>query len=106
MEEVEDEKSPKSQEEEGAQTAGDTQRTQPTVIEPVDQELPGFNIDDFLGDIIGYPSEYTKMEFLFIVQVFTAEGHFVVLLFQINLSNLFLLSVQLRTGSLLSSGMG
>lgn len=51
--------SPKPQkEEEEAQNAGDTQRTQPTVIEPVDQELPGFNIDDFLGDIIGYPSEF------------------------------------------------
>lgn len=30
-------------------------RTQPTVIEPMDPDLPGFNIDDFIGDIIGYP---------------------------------------------------
>ena len=33
------------------------QQKQPTVIEPMEQDLPGFNIDDFLGDIIGYPGK-------------------------------------------------
>lgn len=59
VEEVVNDHSPTQQpEEERPQNAGDTQRTQPTVIEPVDLELPGFNIDDFLGDIIGYPGEW------------------------------------------------
>lgn len=51
-------KSPKLQQEEATSLKEDErQRTQPTVIEPVEQELPGFNIDDFLGDIIGYPGK-------------------------------------------------
>lgn len=51
-------KSPKLQQEEpSCLKDDDRQRTQPTVVEPVEQELPGFNIDDFLGDIIGYPGK-------------------------------------------------
>ena len=59
-------KSPKLQQEEPKRIEENVrQQTQPTVIEPVEQELPGFNIDDFLGDIIGYPGKLTP--FLFII---------------------------------------
>lgn len=58
IEEESTSKSPKLQQEEPTHLKDDDrQRTQPTVIEPVEQELPGFNIDDFLGDIIGYPGK-------------------------------------------------
>lgn len=34
------------------------QRMQPTVVEPAGEEdAPSFNIDDFLGDIIGFPGK-------------------------------------------------
>ncbi|XP_042204566.1 uncharacterized protein LOC121854170 isoform X3 [Homarus americanus] len=60
VEDVVNSRSPKLQQEEHeVQNVGDMNQhqPQPTVIEPVDQELPGFNIDDYLGDIIGYPSK-------------------------------------------------
>lgn len=52
------------------------QRMQPTVVEPAGEEdTPSFNIDDFLGDIIGFPGKLMVMP-VYVYFLFTSIDFF------------------------------